>query len=51
MVHGWMRGVSKRLVSGRRKKGRHPPASPRYMGSGLLAETGCRKVYAWEVSE
>jgi len=52
--------VSKRLVSGRRqkdlyqvedKKGRHPPAFLRYMGSRLHAETGCRKVYAGEVSE
>jgi len=29
--------------------GMHPPASLRYMGSGLHAETGCRKVYDGEV--
>jgi len=51
MVHGWMRRVSKRLVSGRRKKGRFPPAFLRYMGSRLHAATGCREVYAGEVSE
>jgi len=53
MVHGWMKKVSKslRLVSRRRKKGRHPPAFLRYMGSRLHAETGCRKVYAGIVSE
>jgi len=43
-----MRKVSKRLVSRRRKKG-ESSASLRYMGSGLHAETGCRKVYAGEV--
>jgi len=51
MVHGWMRRVSKRLVSRTRQKGGYPPASLLYMGSGLHAETGCRKVYAGEVSE
>jgi len=51
MTHGWMRRVLKRLVSRRRERGRHPPASLRYMGNGLHAETGCRKVYAEEVSE
>jgi len=49
MVHGWMRRVSKKLVSGRRKKGRHPPAFLRYIGSRLHAETGCKKVYAGQV--
>jgi len=43
MVHGWMRRVSKRIVSRRNKKGRHPPASLQYMGMGLHAETGCRR--------
>jgi len=33
------------------KKGRHPPAFLRDMGSRLHAETGCRKVYAGEVFE
>jgi len=33
------------------KKGRHPPAFLRYMGSRLHAETGCRKVHAEEVFE
>jgi len=51
MVHGWMRRVSKRLIKEKEKKGRHPPAFLRYMGSRLHAETGCRKVYAGEVSE
>jgi len=46
-----MRRVSKRLVSRRRKKRRHPPAFLRYMGSRLHVETGCRLVYAREVSE
>jgi len=45
MVHGWMRRFSKRFVSRRRKKGEAPP-SLLYMGSGLHADTGCRKVYA-----
>jgi len=51
MVNGWMRRVSKRLVSRKRKKRRHPPAFLQYMGSRLHAETGRRKVYAREVSE
>jgi len=46
MGHGWMKRVSKRLVSRNKKKGRHPPASLQYMGSRLHAEIGCRKVYA-----
>jgi len=47
MVHGWMRRVSKSLedlYQGEGEKGRHPPAFLRNMGSGLHAETGCRKV-------
>jgi len=43
--------VFKTLVSRRRKKGRHSPASLWYMGSRLHTETGCRKVYAGQVSE
>jgi len=39
----------KDLYRGEETKERHPPASLRYMGSGLHAETGCRKVYAGEV--
>jgi len=39
----------KDLYQGEEKKGRHPLASVRYMGSGLHAETGCRKVYAGAV--
>jgi len=46
-----MRRVSKRLYQGEENKGRHPPAFIRYMGSRLHVETGCRKVYAGEVSE
>jgi len=48
-----MRRGSKRLrlVSWRREKGEDSPASLRYMGSGLHAETGCRKVYVREVFE
>jgi len=41
----------KDLYQGEGKRGRHPPAFLRYMGSGLHAETGCRKVYAGEVPE
>jgi len=40
----------KRLVSGRRKKGETSTSLSTYMGSRLHAETGCRKVYAEEVS-
>ena len=39
------------MYQGEEKKGRHPTASLRYMGSRLHAETGCRKVYAGEVTE
>jgi len=44
-------GFQKGLYQGEEKKGRHPPASLRYMGSRLHAETGCRNVYAREVFE
>ena len=50
LQHGtWMdeEGFQKDLYQGEEKKGRHPTASLRYMGT----ETGCRKVYAGEVSE
>jgi len=40
-----------KLYQGEEKKGRHPPAFLRYMGSRLHAETGCRKVYVGELSE
>ena len=44
----WMdeEGFKKNLYQGGEKKGRHPPASLRYMGSRLHAETGCRKLCA-----
>jgi len=54
MVHGWIRRVAKRLISAKRKKGETPTSLQgflRYMGSRLHVETGCRKVYAGEVSE
>jgi len=43
---GWMSRISKRYVSRRRKKEEvsWPTAFLRYMGSGLHAEIGCRKV-------
>jgi len=44
-------GFKKDLYQGEEKKGRHPPAFLRYMAGRLHAETGCRKVDAWEVSE
>jgi len=44
-------GFQKDLYQGEEKKGRHPPAFLRYMGSRLHAETGCKKVYAGEVFE
>jgi len=52
MVHEWMKRVSKRLVSGRRKKGETSTSlsTVHVMGSRLHAETGCRKVYVGEVS-
>jgi len=49
-MDGW-RGIKKDLYQGEGKKGRHPLASLRYMGSGLHAETGCRKVYAGAIFE
>ena len=43
----WMdEKIQKDLCQGEGKKGRHPPAFPRHMGSGLHAETGCREVHA-----
>ena len=54
LQHGkWMdeEGFKKTCIRKKEKKGRHPPAFLRYMGSRLHAETGCRKVYAGEVSE
>ena len=50
MIDGWGE-FQKDLYQGAGKKGRHPPALLQHMGSGLHAETGCRKVYAWEVFE
>ena len=47
-MDGWG-GSQKDFYQGEENKGRHPPASVRYMGSGLHAETGCRKVYAGAV--
>ena len=44
-------GLQKDLFQGEEKQGRHPPSSLRYMGRRLHAETGCRKIYAGEVSE
>ena len=41
----------KTCIREKKKKGRHPPAFLRNMGSRLHAETGCRKAYAGEVSE
>ena len=35
----------------KKSAGIHQPAFTRHMGSGLHAETGCRKVYAGEVFE
>jgi len=49
-MDGWG-GFQKDLYQGEEKQGKHPPAFPWYMGSRLHAETGCRKVYAGEVSE
>ena len=43
----------KTCIKEKEKRARHPPAFLRHMGSGLHAETGCRKVpvYAWKVSQ
>jgi len=38
--------IQKDLCQGEGKKGRHPPAFPRHMGSGLHVETGCREFHA-----
>ena len=51
MVQDEWGGFQKDLYQGEEKKGRHPPAFLRHMGSRLHAETGCRKVYVGEVSE
>jgi len=54
LQHGtWMYevGFKKTCIKEKETKGRHPPASLRYMGSRLHAETGCRKVYAGEAYE
>jgi len=34
-----------------KRRGTHQLFRLRYMGSGLHAEIGCRKVYAWDVFE
>jgi hypothetical protein len=44
------REIQKEFYKGGKKKGRHP-ASVQHMGSGLHAETGCRKIYAGKVFE
>jgi len=44
-------GFQKDSYQGEDKKGRHPPASLRFMGSRLHDEIGCRKVYARGVFE
>jgi len=50
MVHGWMMRVSKQLSRKRKKGEASTSLSMAYgMGSGLHAETRCRKVYAGEV--
>ena len=51
MVQDGWGGFQKDLYEGEDQEGRLPSASLRYMGSGLHAETGCRKVYAGEVFE
>jgi len=52
--HGtWMdeEGLKKTCIREKKKGKTSTPAFLRYMGSRLHAETGCRKVYAGEVSE
>jgi len=44
-------GFQKTCIKEKGNRGRHPQASLQYMGSRLHAETGCRKVYAGQVSE
>jgi len=51
MVHGWMRRVSKKHVSKKRKKRRHPSDFVRHMLTDFTAETKCGKVYAGQVFE
>jgi len=51
MLHEWMKRDSKRLVSRRWKKRKHPPAFLRHIHNKLHAETGCRKVDAGKVFE
>ena len=54
LQHGtWMdeEGFKKTCIREKRKGGDIPSAFLRYMGSRIHAETGCRKVYAGEVSE
>jgi len=38
-------------IKEKEKGGKHSPAFLRHMGSGLYAETRCRKVYAGQVFE
>ena len=49
-LDGWGE-FQKDLYQAERKRGRHPPAFLRHMGSGRHAETGCRRVYTGEVFE
>ena len=49
-VREWTKGDSN-LYQGEGKRGKHSPAFLRHMGSGLHAETRCRKVYAGQVFE
>jgi len=51
MVHGWIKRGQKDLYQGEEKKGRHPPAFLRHMGSRLHAEIGYRKFNAGKVFE
>jgi len=49
-MDGW-REIQKDLYQGEGKKGRHPPAFLRHMGSGLHTETECRKDYDGKIIE
>jgi len=51
MVHGWRGEIQKELYQEEGKRRRHLAALLRHMGSGLYAETGCRKVHAGKVFE
>jgi len=42
MVHGWMRRISKRLVSRRRKKGRHQPFYGTWVADFMLRQDAGR---------